>query len=103
MIKFRGLAIADYKGTKNFKPRFVCGNLWRNEVGDYVIIGEFKDKDGLAKNYVVAPNSVRQFVCLDDDGNELYEGDQFTDKDGEVWTVKLAPQKERVVELDVKE
>lgn len=103
MIKFRGLAIADYKVTKNFKPHLVCGNLWRNEAGDYAIIGEFKDSGGLANNYVVDPKSVRQFVCLDDDGNELYEGDKFTDKDGEVWTVKLTPQKERVVKVEVKE
>ena len=74
-IKFRGLAIEDYKGKPLQDKKFVYGNLWASEDNSYVIIGE--KIDNINYNYRVDPDTVKQFVMYDKDGNEVYEDDDI--------------------------
>lgn len=56
-------------------------------------------KDCSDAEFIVQPNgemnrvdSVAQLVELDANGNEVYEGDKFTDKFGHTFTARLLPQ-----------
>ena len=46
----------------------------------------------LVDGFMVYPDSVAQLVGYDADGNEVYEGDEFTDKYGHTFTARLQPQ-----------
>lgn len=52
---------------------------------------DFLVKEDL-KMTAVKRNSVKQLVGYDADGNEVYEGDEFTDKYGHTFTARLQPQ-----------
>lgn len=84
-IKFRGRAIEDYRGNPIKEEKYVYGNIWTNEDNSYVIIGEYKDKDGCCYNYRVDPESVRQYIGVDSMGNELYEDDMIINSKGLFW------------------
>lgn len=59
-IKFRG---------KNGAGKWVYGYYWENKIaGDSFIITDEGDEP-------VDPDTVGQYVCLDANGNEVYEGD----------------------------
>lgn len=60
-IKFRGKRLCD--------DQWVYGYFWENKIaGDSLIITDEGDE-------AVDPDTVGQFVCLDANGNEVYEGD----------------------------
>lgn len=72
-IKFRG---------KNGAGKWVYGCLRIYRHGTYIDEG-----DGLA--IIADPDTVGQYVCLDANGNEVYEGDYVVDCTGEetIWEV----------------
>lgn len=72
-IKFRG---------KNGAGKWVYGCLRIYRHGTYIDEG-----DGLA--IIADPDTVGQYVCLDANGNEVYEGDYVTDGTGDdlIWEV----------------
>ena len=49
--------------------------------------------------HVVEPESVAQFVGLDADGNEVYEGDILIDEQGLEWEAQLRPTDLRGLKL----
>lgn len=78
-IKFRGRTVLNNK--------IICGDLLHYE-DDRVGICPI----GKAESDEVIPESVVPFVGYDADGNEVYEGDKFTDKFGHTFTARLLPQ-----------
>lgn len=74
-LKFRGQSINTGK--------WVYGYFKKNVYGDCYI----EDERGLAT--VVDPETVGQFVCLDANINEVYEGDYVVDGTGQetIWEV----------------
>ena len=74
-IKFRGLAISEIEGKKNFKPRLVYGSVRTTENGDYACISTFKNERGATFTYNIEPESVAMFVGYDKNGKEIYSDD----------------------------
>lgn len=84
-IKFRALALEDTGGKKCNPPKLVYGNVRITEKGDYAHITTFKNKRGETFTYLVDPESIAQFVGYDEDGKEVYVGDELVDGWGNVY------------------
>lgn len=76
-IKYRGLAVSQIDGNKNFKPKMVYGSVRTTENGDYACISTFKNERGATFSYNVNPESVAMFCGYDKNGEEIYSDDKI--------------------------
>lgn len=87
-----------FRGKSKYSGKFVYGGLYDGGNQYYIVNVYYEGKassnfeEMFTELEPIYPETIAQLVGYDANGNEVYEGDKFTDKIGHTFTARLQPQ-----------